>query len=52
MRRRSPGVTSKGADASSAPGYGVRLDSGDLNEFMKTYLMGTGTAVTDPDDLD
>jgi len=25
---------------------------GDLNEFMKTYLMGTGTAVTDPDDLD
>ena len=25
---------------------------GDLNEFMKTYLMGTGTAVTDADDLD
>ena len=25
---------------------------GDLNEFMKAYLMGTGTAVTDPDDLD
>ena len=25
---------------------------GDLNEFMKTYLMGKGTAVTDPDDLD
>jgi peptide chain release factor 2 len=25
---------------------------GDLNEFMKTYLMGTGTAVTDPDELD
>ncbi len=25
---------------------------GDLNEFMKTYLMGTGTAVTDPEDLD
>ena len=25
---------------------------GDLNEFMKTYLMGTGTAVTEPDDLD
>ena len=25
---------------------------GDLNEFMKAYLMGTGAAVTDPDDLD
>lgn len=25
---------------------------GDLNEFMKTYLMGKGAAVTDPDDLD
>ena len=25
---------------------------GDLNEFMKTYLMGTGSAVTEPDDLD
>ena len=25
---------------------------GDLNEFMKAYLMGTGSAVTDPDDLD
>ena len=25
---------------------------GDINEFMKTYLMGTGAAVTDPDDLD
>ena len=25
---------------------------GDLNEFMKTYLMGTGTAVTDLEDLD
>ncbi len=25
---------------------------GDLNEFMKTYLMGTGSAVTDPDELD
>ena len=25
---------------------------GDINEFMKTYLMGTGTAVTEPDDLD
>ena len=25
---------------------------GDLNEFMKAFLMGTGTAVTDPDDLD
>ena len=27
-------------------------DDGDLNAFMKAYLMGTGTAVTDPDDLD
>ena len=35
---------------STADTQGV-LD-GDLNEFMKTYLMGTGTAVTDPDDLD
>jgi peptide chain release factor 2 len=25
---------------------------GDINEFMKTYLMGKGAAVTDPDDLD
>ncbi|MBO4634280.1 MAG: peptide chain release factor 2 [Bacteroidales bacterium] len=25
---------------------------GDINEFMKAFLMGTGTAVTDPDDLD
>ena len=25
---------------------------GDLNQFMKSYLMGTGAAVTDPDDLD
>ena len=25
---------------------------GDLNEFMKTYLMGIGSAVTEPDDLD
>ena len=25
---------------------------GDLNEFMKTYLMGKGSAVTDPDSLD
>ena len=25
---------------------------GDLNEFMKTFLMGKGTAVTDPDDID
>ena len=25
---------------------------GDLNEFMKTYLMGKGAAVTDPDALD
>jgi len=25
---------------------------GDLNEFMKTYLMGSGSAVTDPDDMD
>ena len=25
---------------------------GDLNEFMKTYLMGKGSAVTDPDNLD
>ena len=25
---------------------------GDLNEFMKTYLMGKGAAVTDADDLD
>ena len=24
---------------------------GDLNEFMRTYLMGIGTAVTDPDEL-
>ena len=35
---------------STADTQGV-LD-GDLNEFMKTYLMGTGTAVTDPEDLD
>ena len=35
---------------STADTQGV-LD-GDLNEFMKTYLMGKGTAVTDPDDLD
>ena len=35
---------------STADTQGV-LD-GDLNQFMKTYLMGTGTAVTDPDDLD
>ena len=25
---------------------------GDINAFMKSYLMGTGAAVTDPDDLD
>ena len=25
---------------------------GDINEFMKTYLMGKGSAVTDPDNLD
>jgi len=25
---------------------------GDLNEFMKTFLMGKGAAVTDPDDID
>ena len=25
---------------------------GDLNEFMKTYLMGKGSAVADPDNLD
>jgi len=24
---------------------------GDLNEFMKTYLMGMGSAVADPDNL-
>jgi len=24
---------------------------GDLNEFMKTYLMGKGSAVADPDNL-
>ena len=35
---------------STADTQGV-LD-GDLNEFMKTYLMGTGTAVTDPDGQD
>ena len=35
---------------STADTQGV-LD-GDLNGFMKTYLMGTGTAVTDPDDID
>ncbi len=35
---------------STADTQGV-LD-GDLNEFMKAYLMGTGTAVTDPEDLD
>ena len=35
---------------STADTQGV-LD-GDLNEFMKAYLMGTGSAVTDPDDLD
>ena len=35
---------------STADTQGV-LD-GDINEFMKTYLMGTGAAVTDPDDLD
>ena len=35
---------------STADTQGV-LD-GDLNEFMKTYLMGNGAAVTDPDDLD
>ena len=35
---------------STADTQGV-LD-GDLNEFMKTYLMGKGAAVTDADDLD
>ncbi len=35
---------------STADTQGV-LD-GDLNEFMKTYLMGTGTAVTDPEEVD
>ena len=35
---------------STADTQGV-LD-GDLNEFMKTYLMGNGAAVTDADDLD
>ena len=25
---------------------------GDINEFMKTYLMGKGAAVTDPEDID
>ena len=35
---------------STADTQGV-LD-GDLNAFMKAYLMGTGTAVTDPEDLD
>ena len=35
---------------STADTQGV-LD-GDLNEFMKTYLMGRGAAVTDSDDLD
>ena len=35
---------------STADTQGV-LD-GDLNEFMKTYLMGKGAAVTDPDDLE
>ena len=35
---------------STADTQGV-LD-GDLNEFMKTYLLGNGAAVTDPDDLD
>ena len=35
---------------STADTQGV-LD-GDLNEFMKTYLMGNGAAVTDVDDLD
>ena len=35
---------------STADTQGV-LD-GDLNEFMKAYLMGTGSAVTDPDELD
>ncbi len=35
---------------STADTQGV-LD-GDINEFMKTYLMGTGAAVTDPDELD
>ena len=35
---------------STADTQGV-LD-GDLNEFMKAYLMGTGAAVTDVDDLD
>ena len=25
---------------------------GDINEFMKAYLMGKGAAVTDPDDID
>ena len=35
---------------STADTQGV-LD-GDLNEFMKTYLMGNGAAVTDTDDLD
>jgi len=35
---------------STADTQGV-LD-GDLNQFMKAYLMGTGAAVTDPDDLD
>ncbi|MBR4734712.1 MAG: peptide chain release factor 2 [Bacteroidales bacterium] len=35
---------------STADTQGV-LD-GDLNEFMKTFLMGKGAAVTDPDDID
>ena len=35
---------------STADTQGV-LD-GDLNEFMKTYLMGTGAAVIEPEDLD
>ena len=35
---------------STADTQGV-LD-GDINEFMKAYLMGKGAAVTDPDDLD
>ncbi len=35
---------------STADTQGV-LD-GDLNEFMKTFLMGKGSAVTNPDDID
>ena len=35
---------------STADTQGV-LD-GDISEFMKTFLMGKGAAVTDPDDID